>query len=121
MCKPTKGKGPTTLAQKSVLKETARSSSGPLRIKRVNKPPILKPCAIFDEDEELLPPQGPTIASLNYKITNLCEDVRMLKSQVADSEIKIRNLERKNNVFRFGFVQRLLEVARAAGVEGALD
>ena len=121
MCKLALGNGMATLAQKSVLKETARSSSGPLRIKRVNKPPILKPCAIFDEDEELLPPQGPTIASLNYKITNLCEDVRMLKSQVADSEIKIRDLEHENNIFCFGFGRRLLKVAKAAGLERALD
>jgi hypothetical protein len=121
MRKPAKGKGPTTLAQKSVSKDMGGSSSRPLRIKRVNKPLVLKTCAIFEEDEEPLPPQGPTIASLNNKIINLREDVRILKSQVADNEIKIRDLGYKNNVFRFGFGRRLLKVARAAGVEGALD
>jgi hypothetical protein len=103
MRKLAKGKGPAILTWKSVLKDTAGSSPGPLRIKRVNKPPVLKPYAIFEEDEEPLPPQGPTIASLNNKIIKLCEDVRILKSQVADSEIKIRDLGYKNNVFRFSF------------------
>ena len=122
MCKPAKGKGPAeTLAQKSVSKETTGSSSEPLRIRRSNKPPVLRPCAIFEEEDEPLLPQGPTVTSLNNKITNLREDVRMLKSQLADSQIKTRDHQHENNVFRFGFSRRLLKVARAAGVEGALD
>ena len=55
------------------------------------------------------------------KITHLHEEVNILKSQIADNQIKIRDLQHKNNVFRFGFGQRLLKVARAVGVEGALD
>ena len=80
MRKPGKGKGPAiNLAQKSVSKVTARSSSKPLRIKRANKPLVLKPCAIFEEEEEPLPPQDPEITSLKNKITSLCEDVRFLR------------------------------------------
>jgi len=117
MHKPPKGKGPVeTVAQMSVLKETAGSSSRPLRIKRTNKPLVLKPCAIFEEDDEPLPLRGPTITSLNNKIKHLCQEVNILKSQ-----IKIRDLQNENNVFRFGFRQRLLKVVRAARVEGALD
>jgi len=56
MLKPGKGKGPAIPVQKSVSKETASSSSKPLRIKRANKPPVLKSCTIFEEDEEPLPP-----------------------------------------------------------------
>ena len=112
MCKPAKGKGPAeTLAQKSVSKKMAGSSSGHLRIKRANKTPVLKPCAIFKEDDEPLPPRGPTITSLNNKITHLHEEVNILKSQIADDQIKIRDLQHKNNVFRFSFDRILLKVA----------
>ena len=64
--------------QKSISKEIGGSSSKPLRIKRANKPPVLKSCAIFEEDEEPLPPQDPKITSLKNKIASLCEDVRFL-------------------------------------------
>jgi hypothetical protein len=61
--------------QKSTSKETAGSSSKPLRFKRTNKPPILKSCAIFEEDEEPTPPKDPQITSLKNKIINLHEDI----------------------------------------------
>ena len=80
ICKLGKGKGLVENPdQKSVSKETAGSSSKSLRIKRVNKPPVLKSCAIFEEDKEPLPPQDPAITSLNNKITTLREQVRFLR------------------------------------------
>jgi len=80
MRKPGKGKGPVeNPAQKSISKETTGSSSKPLRIKKVSKPLVLKSCAIFEEDEEPLPPQDPTITSLNNKITTLRKQVRFLR------------------------------------------
>ena len=122
MRKPGKGKGPAiNPAQKSVSKETVGSSSKPLRIKRVNKPPVLKSCAIFEEDEESLPPQDPKITLLNNKITTLHEQVRFLRGQVDDSRIKIKGLEHQLNVCIFSFGCRLAKVARAARVEHALD
>ena len=120
MRKPGKGKGPIeNPAQKSVSKETPGSSSKPLRIKWVNKPPVLKSCAIFEENEEPLPPQDPAITSLNNKITTLREQVRFLRDQQDDSEIKIKDLGHELN--RFGFGRRLAKIARAAKVEWVLD
>ena len=121
MLKPGKGKGPAIPVQKSVSKETASSSSKPLRIKRANKPPVLKSCTIFEEDEEPLPPQDPEITLLKNKITSLREDVRFLRDQVDDSQIKIKGLEHQLNVCIFSFGRRLAMVARAARVEHALD
>jgi len=72
--------------QKSISKEIGGSSSKPLRIKRANKPPVLKSCAIFEEDEEPLPPQDPEITLLKNKLTSLREDVRFLRGQVDDSK-----------------------------------
>ena len=115
-----KGKGPTIPVQKSMSKETSGSSSKPLRIKRANKAPILKSCVIF-EDEEPLPPQDPTIASLNNKITTLHEQVRFLRGQVDDSRIKIKGLEHELNICCFSFGRRLAKVAKATKVEWALD
>ena len=122
MRKPGKGKGPAiNLAQKSVSKGTAGLSSKPLRIKRVNKPPVLKSCAIFEEDEDPLPPQNPEITSLKNKITTLHEDVRFIRGQVDDGQIKIKGLEHQLNVCIFSFGCRLTKVATAARVEHALD
>jgi hypothetical protein len=79
------GKGPAkTLAQK------------PLMIRRFNKPSCLRPCSIFESRYDvLLPPRGPTVTSLNNKIINLHEDVRILKGQLVDSQIKIRDMRRR--------------------------
>ena len=75
----------------------------------------------FEEDEEPLPPQDPTIASLNNKITTLHEQVRFLIGQVDDSQMKIKGLEPELNVCIFSFGRRLAKVATAARVEHALD
>jgi hypothetical protein len=98
MRKPTpKGKGPAkTLAQKLVFKEMVGSSSEPLMSRRFNKPSCLRPCSIFESRDDVpLPPRGPTVTSLNNKIINLHEDVRILKGQLVDSQIKIRDMRRQ--------------------------
>jgi hypothetical protein len=117
MRKPGRGKGPATPVQKLVSKETAGSSSKPLRFKRTNKSPILESCAIFEEDEEPAPPKDPQITSLKNKIVNLCEDVRILKGQLDDSNIRVTSLEHQLNVCIFSFRCNLAKVARAARVE----
>ena len=121
MCKPGRGKGPATPIQKSVLKETTSSSSKPLRFKRTNKPPILKSCAIFEEDEEPALPEDPQIASPKDQIKNLRKDVRFLRGQLDDSKIMVKGLEHQLDISIFSFGRRLAKVARAAGVEHALD
>ena len=93
MHKPGRGKGPAAPVQKSISKETTGSSSQPLRFKRTTKPPILKSCAIFEEDEEPAPPENPQITSLKNKIVNLCMDVRILKGQLDDRNIRATSLE----------------------------
>jgi len=93
-----KGKGLTTPVQKSISKETAGSSSKPLRFKRTNKPPTLKSYAIFEEDDEHAPPEDPQITTLKNKIKNLHEDVRFLRGQVDDSKIKVKGLEHQLDI-----------------------
>jgi hypothetical protein len=46
---------------------------------RKNKP-TLKPCAILEEDEEPTPPKDPQIISLKNKVTDLCEEIIILKA-----------------------------------------
>ena len=103
--------------QKSVSKEIAGSSYKPLRFKRTNKPPILKSCAIFEEDEEPTALEDPQITSLKEKIKNLREDVRFLRGQLDDSKIKVKGLEHQLDICIFSFGRRLAKVAR----EHALD
>ena len=116
MRKPGRGKGPATPVQKSVLKETAGSSSQPLRFKRTTKPPILKSCVIFEEDEEPIPPENPQITSLKNKIVNLHKDVRILKGQLDDSNIRATSLEHQLNVCIFSFRHSLAKVAHVEHV-----
>jgi len=107
--------------QKSISKETAGSSSKPLRLKRTNKLPTLKSSTIFEEDKELAPPEDPQITSLKNKIKNLREDGRFLRGQLDDSWIKIKGPEHQLNVCIFSFGRRLAKVARAIRVDHALD
>ena len=107
--------------QKSISKEIASSSSKPLRFKRTNKPPILKSCAIFEEDEEPALPEDPQIASPKDQIKNLRKDVRFLRGQLDDSKIKVKGLEHQLGVCIFSFGHRLAKAARATGVEHTLD
>jgi len=58
---------------------------------------------------------------LKNKIKNLREDVRFLGGQVDDSKIKVKGLKHQLDVCIFSFGRRLGKVARAVGVEHALD
>ena len=117
MRKPGRGKVLATPIQKSISKETVGSSYKPLRFKRTNKPPILKSCTIFEENEEPSPPKDPQITLLKNKIENLCEDVRFLRGQLDDSKIKDKGLEHQLDICIFSFGRRLGKVARATWVE----
>jgi hypothetical protein len=92
MHKVGRGKGPAILVQKAVSNEIAGSSSQPIRFKRTNKP-TLKPCAIFEEDEEPTPPEDPQITSLKNKVIDLREEIRILKAQVSDANVKSTSIE----------------------------
>jgi hypothetical protein len=119
MRKPGRGKGLATPVQKSVSKETAGSSSQPLRFKRNNKP-TLKPCAIFDEDEGPAPPEDPQITVLKNKVVNLRKDIRMLEGWLDDSNVRATSIEHELNVAIFSFRRTLAKVARAAHIEHVL-
>lgn len=85
-------------------KEQAQSSCQPLRIQQVWMPTMVwRPPVPFEGDEEVeVKPKVPTIASLSAKIINLCEDVRILRGSLAESYVKIRDLEDDINTLRLG-------------------
>lgn len=87
------------------------------------KPPIIKgPPRIFkSSDEEEAPPRGPTVASLSTKIVTLHQDVRKLRDNLAESRVKVRDLEHDIKTLHFGLGRKIARVARAAGVAGALN
>ena len=76
---------------------------------------------MFEEDEEPTPLKDPQITSLKNKIVNLCEDVRILKGQLDDSNIRETSLEHQLNVCIFSFRRSLAKVARATHVEHILE
>lgn len=64
---------------------------------------VWRPPVPFEGDEEVeVKPKVPTIASLSAKIINLCEDVRILRGSLAESYVKIRDLEDDINTLRLG-------------------
>lgn len=80
------------------------------------------PPAPFESDEEeLAPARGPTIASLSTKIVTMREDIRDLMGSLAESRVKIRDLEDDINTLRFGIGQMVNRLARALGVVAFLD
>jgi hypothetical protein len=79
MRKLSRGKGSAIPVQKAISKGTTDSFSQPLRFMRKNKP-TLKPCAILEEDEEPTPPKDPQIISLKNMVTDLCEEIIILKA-----------------------------------------
>ena len=77
-------------------KVLADFSSYALRIRRIRKPPIIKgPPRIFESSDEemVVKPKGPTIASLSAKVITMREEIRKLNGRLAKSLIKTRNLE----------------------------
>jgi ribosomal protein L29 len=113
LCKPGRGKGLAIPIQKAISKETAGSSSQPLRFKRKNKP-TLKPCAIFEEDEEPAPREDPQITSLKNKVADLREEVRILKAQLSDSNVKATSIEFQLNSAIFSLRHSIAKVAWVA-------
>jgi hypothetical protein len=120
MHKQGRGKGSATPVQKTASKVTASSSSQPLRFKRKNKP-TLKPYAIFEEDEEPAPPEDPQITLLKNKVVDLREEIRMLKAQQSDSNVKTTSIEFQLNFAIFSLRRSLGKVAQAAQVAYAFD
>ena len=101
----------------------SESLDAPLRIKRFRKvPPIKRPTGQYkSSDEEDAPSKGPSIASLSTKNDSLRDLLWGLNDNLATNLLKIRDLVDDINSLRFKLDQKLAHVAKAAGVEHALN
>jgi hypothetical protein len=128
--KPNGGYGKALMrkpAKKSVSEPTpsgkgSESSGTPLRIKRVQKPQIrVQPAGFFRDSEDEKPPKGPTLASLSASNRSLHMSVRKANDHISKSVLKIKELSDEVNELRRGFREKVARVAKAVGVEHALN
>jgi hypothetical protein len=98
------------------------SSGAPLRIKRMIKPRIRgQPTGFLNESEDEQPSKGPTLASLSTSNRSLRASIRKANDRTAKSVLKIKELGDEINELRRGFREKVARVAKAAGVEHALN
>ena len=115
------------LAKKPVSKTApsrreSESSGAPLRFKRMVKPQIRgQPAGFFSDNDSEQPPKGPTLASLSASNRSLRESVKKANDHLAESQIKIKDLGDEINELRRGFGEKVARVAKAVGVEHALN
>ena len=103
-------------------KESIESSDAPLRFKRMVKPPIRgQPTGFFSDSDDEQPPKGPTLASLSTSNKSLRESIRKANDRLTESLMKIKDLGDEINELRRGFGEKVARVAKAAGVEHALN
>jgi len=103
-------------------KESAESSGAPLRFKRMVKPPIRgQSTRFFSDSDDEQPPKGPTLASLSTSNKSLRESIRKANDHLAESLMKIKDLTDEIGELRCGFGEKVARVAKAAGVEHALN
>ena len=94
----------------------------PLRFKRMVKPLIRGQLAgFFSDSEDEQPPKGPALASLSASNKSLHESVRKANDRLAKSLMKIKDLGDEINELRRGFGEKVARVAKATGVEHALN
>ena len=100
----------------------SESSSAPLRIKRMIKPQIREqPAGFLSDSEDEQPSKGPTLTSLSASNKTPRESVRKANDHLAESLLKIKDLDNEINELRRGFGEKVARVAKAAGVEHALN
>jgi hypothetical protein len=115
------------LAKKPVSELTpsrkgSESSGAPLRIKRIIKPEIRgQPARFLSESEDEQPSKGPTLASLSTSNRSLRASIRKANDHIAESVLKIKEHSDEINELRRGFGEKVARVAKAAGVEHALN
>ena len=98
------------------------SSGAPFRFKRMVKLQIRgQPVGFFSDGEDEQPSKGPTLASLSASNKSLCESIRKANDRLAKSLLKIKDLSDEINELRRGFGEKVSRVAKAAGVEHALN
>jgi hypothetical protein len=102
-------------------KET-ESLGAALRIKRMIKAQIRgQPTGFLSDSEDEQPSKGPMLASLSASNKSLCERVRKANDHLNESLLKIKDLSDEFNELCRGFVEKVARVAKAAGVEHALN
>ena len=85
-------------------------------------PPIRRhPTGFFSDSEDEQPTKGNTIASLSASNKSLCESVRKANDRLTESLLKIKDLGDEINELCHGFGEKVARVAKAAGVEHALN
>ena len=98
------------------------SLGAPLRFKRMVKPQIRgHPTGFFSDNDSEQPPKGPMLASLSASNRSLRESVKKANDHLAESQIKIKDLGDEINELRRGFGEKVARVAKAVGVEHALN
>ena len=98
------------------------SSGAPLRFKRMVKPQIRgHPTGFFSDNDSEQPPKGPMLASLSASNRSLCKSVKKANDRLTESLLKIKDLSDEINELCHGFGEKVARVAKAAGVEHALN
>jgi hypothetical protein len=80
-----------------------------------------QPTGFLSDSEDEQPSKGPMLASLSASNKSLCERVRKANDHLNESLLKIKDLSDEFNELCRGFVEKVARVAKAAGVEHALN
>ena len=80
-----------------------------------------QPARFFSDSDSEQPPKGPTLASLSASNRSLRESVKKANDRLAESLVKIKDLSDEINELHRGFGEKVARVAKAAGVEHALN
>ena len=80
-----------------------------------------QPAEFFSDTDSEQPPKGPMLASLSASNRSLRESVKKANDRLAESLVKIQDLGDEINELRRSFGEKVARVAKAAGVEHALN
>ena len=85
-------------------------------------PPIrMHPTGFFSDSEDEQPTKGNTLASLSSSNKSLRESIRKANDHLAESLMKIKDLDDEFNELHCGFGEKVARVAKVTGVEHALN
>jgi hypothetical protein len=80
-----------------------------------------QPTEFLSESEDEQPSKGPILASLSASNRSLRASIKKANDRIAESIMKIKELGDEMNELRHGFGEKVARVAKAAGVEHALN
>ena len=75
----------------------------------------------FNDSDSEYPSNGPTLASLSTSNKSVHASIRKANDRLTESLVKIKDLGDEINELRREFGERVARVAKAAGVEHALN